>query len=408
MAEPFSTWITAKPVLEVLQQRHFDTPTPVQEQALPAILDNRDVLIESPTGTGKTYAYLLPICERLDPASKELQALILAPTHELVMQIYREAEMLLNSLRLTAVALIGGANPQRQLEKLKAHPAVVIATPGRLNELLQQRKVKVHQVKTVVVDEADRMMDAGFAGPVNEVLKRLMRDTQRIFCSATLPETMIRLLQPLAKEPVIIRAAKPETEASVLHFYLVSEGRKKVDNLRRLLRLVDAQAAIVFVNKMDRVDEIVDKLRYHHLECRLLHSGASKEERAVTLQQFRERKFPVLITTDVAARGIDIPGVEAVIHFDPAPDADAYIHRSGRVGRMGAAGLVFSLIVPQEQFLIKKFSKAIGEPIVQKEMAFGALIDPEEKRVNKPRQRVKPQPVQSSSRKAKNRPRSSR
>lgn len=380
MSDSFSQLLISQPLLEVLQERKISTPTPVQQEAIPPILAGKDALIQSPTGTGKTLVYLLPIVSKLDPDSKDLQALILAPTHELVMQIFREAELLLAKLGLTAAALIGGANPQRQLEKLKSRPVLIVATPGRLKELLEQRKVKVHTVKTVVVDEADRMLDQGFADPVQDVIKRTMRDTQRVFLSATLTEPIVQKIQPLVKEAVLVKAEAPEGGHGVLHFYLVSQAREKVDTLRRLLRLVKADSAIVFVNKIDKVEEIVSKLQYHHLECRLIHRDTSKEERAVTLQQFREKKFPVLIATDVAARGIDIPGVECVVHFDPAPDAEAYLHRSGRTGRMGAAGLVFSLIAPQERFIIEKFAKATKIPIVEKTMSFGALIDPSERK----------------------------
>ncbi|MFY0544310.1 DEAD/DEAH box helicase [Brevibacillus sp. H7] len=384
MSTTFAELQLSEPLLQVLSERGMKKPTPVQAEAIPAILSGKDALVESPTGTGKTLAYLLPLLSRWDAASKELQVLILAPTHELVMQIAREAETLLAKTGGSVVPIIGGVDPKRQLERLKKHPSVIAATPGRLLELIEQRKVKIHTVKTVVIDEADRMLDQGFFGPVQEVLKRTMRDTQRLFFSATLPQAIVGMVEPLVHQPVVIRAKAPENGHGVMHFYMVSEDRKKVDTLRRLLRLVNAKASIVFVNEIERVDEIVSKLKYHHLECRLLHRDASKEERALTLQQFRAGKFPVLITTDIAARGIDIQGVECVVHFDPAADADAYVHRSGRTGRMGAAGLVFSIITPQERFIIRKFAKQTGISIEEKAMSHGTLVDPQELRRPKP------------------------
>jgi len=366
------------PLLAALHERGMTRPTPVQVEAAPVILAGQDALVESPTGTGKTLAYLLPLLTKWDVAGKELQILILAPTHELVIQIAREAELLLEKTGGAVVPVIGGVDPKRQLERLKMHPSVIVATPGRLLELIEQRKVKVHTVKTVVIDEADRMLDQGFLGPVRDVLKRTLRDTQRLFFSATLPDAIVEVVQPLVRQPAVIRSQAPELGSRVKHFYLISEERKKVDTLRRLLRLVSARASIVFVNEIDRVEEIVAKLKYHHLECRLLHRDASKEERALTLQHFREGKFPVLITTDIASRGIDIPGVECIVHFDPAVDADAYVHRSGRTGRMGAAGLVFSIIAPHERFILRKFMKQTGIAIVEKTMFHGALVDPEE------------------------------
>ncbi len=379
MSETFTHLIKHEHIRTVLRESGIQQPTPVQAAAIPEALAGRDVIAESPTGTGKTLAYLLPIVERIDPGLREAQALILAPTHELVMQIVRVAEPYARACGFEIAALIGGVDPKRQWEKLKRRPALVVATPGRVLEWLEKRKLKVHTVKTVVVDEADRMMDEGFAQPVRDVLKRTMRDVQRLFFSATLPEAVTERLAQLTRDPVIIREKAPEGGAGVLHFYLVSEPRKKVDTLRRLLRLVNARAAIVFVNEIDRVEEIQAKLRYHHLDCRLLHRDASKAERAKTVADFRAGRFPVLITTDVAARGIDIPGVQLIVHFDPASDARAYIHRSGRTGRMGAAGLVFSIITPKERFVIEKFSRQTGLGISERAMSHGALIDPAER-----------------------------
>jgi len=364
------------PLVDLLRERKMEKPTPVQEEAIPLILAGRDALVESPTGTGKTFAYLLPLLSKIDVERKDVQAIVLAPTHELVMQIAREAERLLPAHEHAVVPIIGGVDVKRQVERLKKKPVLVVATPGRLLELIEQRKLKVHEVKTVVVDEADRMLDAGFGKPVSEVMKRTLRDTQRLLFSATLPADVVEAAEVFTKDAAVIRAAAPEGAAGVAHLYLVSEPRKKVDTLRRLLRLVNVRSSIVFVNQIEKVDEIVSKLNYHHLPCRLLHRDATKEERARTLQQFRDGVFPVLITTDVAARGIDIPEVECIVHYDPASDADTYVHRSGRTGRMGRAGLVFSIISSQERFIIQKFAKQNGVTIAEKFMSQGALEDP--------------------------------
>ncbi|MED4750263.1 DEAD/DEAH box helicase [Brevibacillus choshinensis] len=376
MSTTFADLHISAPLVNILRERNMEKPTPVQVEAIPLILEGRDALVESPTGTGKTFAYLLPLLSKVNMDKKDVQAIVLAPTHELVMQIAREAERLLPSIENAVVPIIGGVDVKRQVERLKKKPVLVVATPGRLLELIDQRKLKVHEVKTVVVDEADRMLDAGFGKPVAEVMKRTLRDTQRLLFSATLPEGVVEAAEVFTKDAAVIRAAAPEGAAGVAHMYLVSDPRKKVDNLRRLLRLVDVRSSIVFVNQIEKVDEIVSKLNYHHLPCRFLHRDASKEDRARTLQQFRDGVFPVLITTDVSARGIDIPEVECIVHYDPASDADTYVHRSGRTGRMGRAGLVFSIISSQERFIVEKFSKQTDLPIVEKFMSHGALEDP--------------------------------
>lgn len=376
MSTTFADLHISAPLIAVLRDRKMEKPTPVQEEAIPLILDGRDALVESPTGTGKTFAYLLPLLTKMELDKKELQTIVLAPTHELVMQISREAESLLASSDAPVVPIIGGVDVKRQVERLKKKPVLIVATPGKLLELIDQRKLKVHSVKTVVVDEADRMLDAGFRKPVQEVMKRTLRDTQKLFFSATLPGEVVQATEMFTQDAAIIRSQAPEGAAGVAHMYLISDPRKKVDNLRRLLRLVNVRSSIVFVNSIEKVDEIVSKLNYHHLECRFLHRDATKEERARTLQLFRDGAFPVLITTDVSARGIDIPGVECIVHFDPASDTDTYIHRSGRTGRMGRPGLVFSIIASQELFIIRKFAKQTGLSISEKFMSHGALEDP--------------------------------
>ncbi|MFP3391225.1 DEAD/DEAH box helicase [Brevibacillus sp. SIMBA_040] len=398
MSTTFAELHISASLLDVLRERKMDNPTPVQADAIPLILEGRDALVESPTGTGKTFAYLLPLLTKIDMEKKDVQVIVLAPTHELVVQIAREAESLLPAYDTAVVPLIGGADVKRQVERLKKKPVLVVATPGRLLELIEQRKLKVHEVKTVVVDEADRMLDAGFGKPVQEVMKKTLRDTQRLLFSATIPEDVIKAANVFTKEAAVIRSAAPEGAAGVAHMYLVTDPRKKVDTLRRLLRLVNVRSSIVFVNQIEKVDEIVSKLNYHHLPCRLLHRDATKEERARTLQQFREGVFPVLITTDVSARGIDIPGVECIVHYDPASDGDTYVHRSGRTGRMGRAGLVFSIINPQERFIIQKFAKQTGLAIAEKFMSHGGLEDP--KPVRNPGKAGQPQSAKAASPKA--------
>lgn len=376
MSTTFADLHISAQLVDILRERNMETPTPVQVEAIPLILEGRDALVESPTGTGKTFAYLLPLLTKVNMDKKDVQAIVLAPTHELVMQIAREAERLLPGSDTAVVPIIGGVDVKRQVERLKKKPVLVVATPGRLLELIDQRKMKVHEVKTVVVDEADRMLDAGFGKPVTEVMKRTLRDTQRLLFSATLPAGVVAASEVFTRDAAVIRAAAPEGAQGVAHMYLITDPRKKVDTLRRLLRLVDVRSSIVFVNQIEKVDEIVSKLNYHHLPSRLLHRDATKEERARTLQQFRDGVFPVLITTDVSARGIDIPEVECIVHYDPASDADTYVHRSGRTGRMGRAGLVFSIVSTQERFIMEKFSKQTGVPIAEKFMSHGALEDP--------------------------------
>lgn len=370
----FDTFGIRETILETLKEKGITTPTPVQEKAIPVLMEGRDVLAQAPTGSGKTLAYLLPVLNRIDPEKNELQGLILAPTQELVMQITRVAEEFLGKEMSRVVPLFGGADVNRQVEKLKRRPVLVVGTPGRVWDLVEQRKLKVHTVQAVVVDEADRMAEEAMARAVQEIMKRVLRNTQRLFFSATLPNHVRIWAQSLMRDPITIEASGVEKEQPVKHAYVVTDLRKKAETLRKVIRSVQAKRTIVFLNYLDRVEEIVAKLRYHQLDCRFLHSEADKQERARTMQAFRNGDVTVLLTTDIAARGLDVPDVGLVVHFDPAHDADAYLHRSGRTGRMGAGGLVVSLVTPKQLFILEKFQKQTGIPLQEHLLSYGKLV----------------------------------
>lgn len=354
-------------------------PSPVQAECIPAALEGRDVLAQSQTGTGKTLAYLLPILQSSDPGAKTLQALILAPTQELAMQILREAEKYGEALGILSQALIGGASVKRQLERLKQHPQLVVGTPGRIREILALRKLKLHALKTVVVDEADQMFKLGGAADVEHILRATLRDRQLMFLSATITPDIRALAAKEMNNPVEI-GIEPEqrTSKSLEHIYFVCEPRDKIDTLRRIVRHFDPARAIVFINHTDQIAEVEGKMNYVGLSAGALYGDADKAARSLTLRRFREGKIRLLVASDVAARGLDIEDLALVVNLDPPIDAEYYVHRAGRTGRMGKRGLAVSIVSPQEEFIMRKFSRELGIEIEPKTLYQGEVLGLEE------------------------------
>lgn len=375
------------PVLAETLARHGITePSPIQRQAIPAVLDGRDMLAQSQTGTGKTLAYLLPLLTRIDAEAKELQAIVLAPTRELGVQIAAEIEKYGGPAGIRGQALIGGASISRQVDRLKLHPHIVVGTPGRIVELLRLRKLKLHRVRSIVIDEADQMFALGGAKEAEEVIEGALRDRQLLFFSATLPGDVRRMAGRWMKEPAEIEIDPGQRTASgIEHLVFVCEERDRIDTLRRLLRLYEPRSALAFVNDLDLIAEVAEKLKFAGLSVEALYGDAPKQERTTLLGRFRAGKVRTLLATDVAARGLDIEGLTHVFHLQPALDADHYVHRAGRTGRMGRNGWSVSIATPQELFILRKFEKQLGIVIREKAMYKGEVVEPNEVRPNKAR-----------------------
>lgn len=356
-------------------------PTAVQAETIPILLGGRDVSARSQTGTGKTLAYLLPLLQRLNAYSNDVQGIILAPTQELAMQIVRVAEAYGEPLNIRVQQLIGGAALKRQVEKLKLKPQLVIGTPGRIHELLKLRKLRLSDVKSVVIDEADQVFQLGSTKEVEAILFATGRERQIAFFSATYPDQMARFEGRWMKEPARIQIT-PEHRVSetIDNYYIVSDKRDKTDTTRRLVRLLNPSAALLFLNDTDNIANWEAKLSYEGFAVETLYGDADKQRRAATLARFRDGRCQLLLATDVAARGLDIEGLPLVIQLDPAADADHYVHRAGRTGRMGRSGTVVSIVTPQELFIMEKFRKQLGIKLEERTMFRGKLLTAEELR----------------------------
>ncbi|MEW4371555.1 DEAD/DEAH box helicase [Paenibacillus kandeliae] len=344
---------------DALSRYGITAPSPVQEQSIPLILEGRDVLAQSQTGSGKTLAYLLPILQKINPEQKDMQALILAPTQELAMQIVRECERYGEEKGITSLGLIGGAAIKRQIEKLRRHPHIAVGTPGRINELINVRKLKMHNVNTIVVDEVDQVLGLGGGADVHRIIKSAKRDRQLVFLSATINEEIHSIAHREMKDHAIVGIEPGQTASTIDHVYFVTEERDKVDTLRRVLRHYKAPRSIVFVNDTEQIAEVESKLEYMGFKARAIYGDADKVTRSTVLAQFRSGKVQVLVATDVAARGLDIEDLNLVVSLDPAFDAEFYVHRSGRTGRMGKKGVSASIITERERFIMRKFNDTL-------------------------------------------------
>src|SRR3954471_2898302 len=347
-------------IQQVWEKAGFDRPTSIQSYAIPFILENKDVIAQSPTGTGKTLAYLLPVLNRLDADKKAVQAVILASSQELVMQIFTEVQKWSEGSGITAASFIGGANAKRQLEKLKKHPHIAVGTPGRMQELIKQKKLKMHEVKTVVLDEGDQLLVAEHTETVKQIIKSTLSDRQVVLFSATLPDHIIELTKELTNDAEVLLVKKDETidAEKVDHIYFMTEQRDKIKLIEKISRL-KALKALVFVKDIGSLTVLAEKLQFKKINVSVLHSDLNKIERQKALKDFREGKTGLLIATDVAARGLDIQGITHVVHYDFPKDLDQYVHRSGRTGRFGASGTVISLVTEREERELKKYAREL-------------------------------------------------
>lgn len=366
-----------KAIVEGLEKAGITVPTDIQTKTIPLALKNKDVIGESQTGSGKTLAYLLPLFQKIDDSKREMQAIILAPTHELAMQIYREVEILSKNseMAVTSTVIMGDVNISRQVEKLREKPHIIVGSTGRILQLIKMKKIAAHTVKTIVVDEADRLLDKNNLEGVKAVIKTTLKERQILMFSATISNKTEKIAAELMKDLEIIRVGEDNADNNTVHYYFQCEQRDKIEILRKLLSALKPEKAIVFINKSDEVQITVAKLKYNKVNAEGLHGSNNKEDRQRALENFRLGKLNVLVASDIAARGLDIKGVTHVFNLDIPEKAEDYIHRAGRTGRAGEQGKVLSIATERELGLIKSYEKAYGIEITQKNIYKGEIVD---------------------------------
>ena len=354
----------------------FPSTMPIQDQMIPALLDGKDVVAESPTGTGKTLAYLLPILQKVDGTKKATQALIVAPSQELCMQIVEVIRTWITGTNITVVPLIGGANPQRQIEKLKKKPTIAVGTPGRLNELVNEKKLKVHELKTIVLDEGDQLLSRDYRVIVKSFIDGADHDRQVAVVSATITDEIELVAKRMLHDPIRLQVKLDDTLSGgkVVHSFIKLQERDKTEYLRKLSN-VSGVRGLAFVNNLDQVLMKKSKLEFRNAPIVALHSEMKKEERKASLDSFRKGEARILIATDIAARGLDIEGLTHVIHVDVPYTKEQYVHRSGRTGRAGADGEVITLLSYHEEQAYHKRLRELSIKPVEKIWSNGQLVE---------------------------------
>ncbi|MDZ4784463.1 MAG: DEAD/DEAH box helicase [bacterium] len=362
MNETFSDLGLKPEIVSALAKLSITSPTAIQISAIPALLKRNNTYLQAETGTGKTLAYLLPLYCRIDPTVGNAQVIVVVPTHELAIQIQRQClELsLLSQLPIRILLLIGGTSRERQLEKLKKKPHIIIGSPGRIRELIEDRKLKSHIVHSIVIDEADRLITSENLSSLQTIINSTPKDRSLILVSATESSECTKAIATICPDMKRIKTGKASVNSSIEHFYLICQEREKTEMIRKLIHAMTPTRSMIFVHKNDSAEILALKLAHHKMKVIDIHSAQEKEDRKKAMDQIRSGKVDVLIASDLAARGLDIKEVTHVFNFDVPSLSDAYLHRVGRTGRAGAAGVAVTLISGHQERLIPQYSKDLG------------------------------------------------
>ena len=349
----------SKPVVRALAERDITQPFPVQKMVINDALAGHDLLVQSPTGSGKTLAFALPIVERTKPGDSPA-ALVLVPTRELALQVAAEIALVASPKRLRVATVYGGAPLGAQAKRAKT-ANVVVATPGRLQDLLDRRMISLDRVEILILDEADRMLDMGFKPQVEKILRRMPRKRQTMLFSATLDGEVLELAREYTQNAARFEAELPkgQEQGEVEHKFVSVTADAKVEALVRELER-DRDLALVFVRTKRGADRLVQKLKRHDVRAVAMHGDMSQNARERALSQFESGKVSTLVATDVAARGLDLDDITHVINFDPPGEDKDYVHRTGRTGRAGRSGKAITFVLPEQQAETSHVARRLG------------------------------------------------
>ncbi len=360
-------------IINSLQKKGYTTPTPIQVQAIPHLLKGRDLLGIAQTGTGKTAAFALPILDNLQKShnlvrANNIRALILTPTRELASQIIENIEKYGQGLGLRFQVLFGGVSINNQIKAMKQGNDIVVATPGRLLDLIGQGHVRLSQIEVFVLDEADRMLDMGFINDIKKIIAKLPKERQNLFFSATMPVNIAKFADSILRDPVKIEVTPQATTVEKIdqRINLVEKGNKPL-LLKSILKQENAKSVLVFSKTKHGANKIVNYLEQEQIPALAIHGNKSQTVRERALEEFRTGKIKVLIATDIAARGIDVPNITHVINYDLPHDPESYVHRIGRTARAGKSGIAITFCDSSELNLLKLVEKTIKYSIPRDE-----------------------------------------
>ena len=361
MGTGFSGLGLSPEILAVLDHLHLKIPTPIQHQSIPSGLAGKDIIGIAQTGTGKTLAFGLPLIQRL--RNMEGRALILIPTRELAQQVEEAIQKIGRSLGMTAAVLIGGESMHRQIGALRHRPRILVATPGRLLDHLRQLTVKLDDIKILVLDEADRMLDMGFAPQINQILKRVPRDRQTLLYSATMPSEIVHIAATHMKLPVRVEVAPSGTVAERVEQEIIFVARESKRTLLENVLRENRGTALVFSRTKHGARKICQGLNQRGFQSAEIHSNRSQSQRREALEGFKRGRYRVLVATDIAARGIDVTDIGVVINYDLPDNSGDYVHRIGRTARAGREGKAISFATPDQRGDVRDIERLIRKTL---------------------------------------------
>ena len=373
----FSQLELAPAVLQALTAVGYESPTPIQQRTIPIVLSGRDLIGQAQTGTGKTAAFALPLLSKLDVNDARCQALILAPTRELAIQVAEACQTYASKMRgFHVLPIYGGQDYRGQLRGLQRSPQVVVGTPGRVMDHMRRGTLKLDGLRTLVLDEADEMLRMGFIDDVEWILERTPQERQIALFSATMPSQIQRIAKKHLREPEQVKIEqKTATAETIRQRYWPVTGLHKLDALTRILEAEDFDAMIVFVRTKVVTQELADKLAARGFAAAALNGDMIQKQRERTVEQLKQNKLDIIVATDVAARGLDVPRISHVINYDIPHDVEAYVHRIGRTGRAGRSGEAILFVAPRERRMLSVIERATRKPIEKMELPSTEIIN---------------------------------
>lgn len=374
----FKELITNDVITNALKALKIIAPTPIQAAGIPKIKDGNDVLLESETGSGKTLAYLIPLIDKIDFNTRKNQFIILVPTHELALQVHNVIASLAETSKenITSTVIMGDVNIKRQVDKLKEKPQFVIGSPGRILELIKLKKITAHTIKSIVIDECDKLLDKSNLQVIKAIIKTTLKERQLIMASATITDEVIQIANTLMQNLQMVKcSSSTKINPNIEHLYIVCDRRDKILTLRKLMSSLKPEKAIAFINKSEEIEKLTDKLKFHGVKADSIHGTFVKNERKKSMDDFKSGKINLLISSDLSSRGLDITDVSYIFNIDLPEDINTYVHRSGRTARGKNTGTVISIVTPREIMNIKSFGSKLNINLTEKVLSYGELCD---------------------------------